>query len=142
MKEYATHLKQMPRLARYFRFLADHMRLRDWTFDVEFDPTLNCSLATVSCIQNRRHAVLAVGPLFFDSSPEDQRHGAVHELVHCHLQPARTFFATLGAPHGDAHGVLQQNHENHLESATDDIAAAIAAGQPTFDKFDTSKAKR
>ena len=126
---------QLADLSRYIRYLADQMKLRDWSFDVEFDPELDRSLATVECTPNRRHAVLAVGPLFFESSDSDQRHGAVHELVHCHLQPARTFFSTLARPHGKTHQVLKRNHDNHLDSATDDLAAAIAAALPTLHQF-------
>lgn len=127
--------KQMKGVGDYIRYLADHMRLKDWSFDVEFNPQLEQSLATVECIQNRRHAVLAVGPLFLESSPEDQRLAAVHELVHCHLQPTRTFFKTLSKRLGKIHETLEENHDNHLESATDGLAAALAAALPTLDSF-------
>lgn len=134
-------ISRMADFSRYVRFLADRIKLRDWSFDVEFDADLEGSLSTVELTPNRRHAVLAVGPLFFKSSEVDQRHGAVHELVHCHLQPARTFFSTLKRPLGKVHNTLQKNHDNHLESATDDLAAAIAAGLPTLVTFLRSSPK-
>ena len=129
----------MPIVSKYIRYLADNMRLKDWTFEVEFDGELQTSLATVECVQNRRHARIAVGPLFFTSSPEDQRHGAVHELVHCHLQPASTFFSRLQSL-GEAHETLSKIHEDHLESSTDALAAAIATGLKTMKDFEKDKA--
>ena len=118
-------------LGPYVRHVADHMQLRDWNFGVEFDGHLACALAAIECVPNRQYATISISPDFLEASDTEQRYAIVHELVHCHLNPVQTMFGTLAGVHGQTHQTLQQNHDNHIESATDRLARAIAAGMPT-----------
>lgn len=117
-------------VAPYLRYLADHMKLADWKFDVVLGD-LPESLATVEITPNRQKATVAVGELFFSSSEHDQRHGLVHELVHLHLEPARRTVRaaepTLTQP---TYQVLKGCHDDQIESAADRLAGAIAMGMP------------
>ena len=117
---------QLERLAEYVRYAADYLRLKDWHFHVAVDETLNESLATIDCVPNRMLATICVGPLFFTVDPAEQRHGIVHELIHCHLQRARTHFDSLADHHGESHPIHRRNHDDHLESGVDALAGALA----------------
>jgi hypothetical protein len=128
---------ELPVVSRYVRYLADHTRLKDWVFDVEFNERLVKSLATAQIVKGRKFCLICVGPLFMESEPDDQRYGIVHELVHCHHEGLRACVSTL--PDNDATRLLRLNHSDHLESATDQLAMAIAAGLATMEKFEVSK---
>lgn len=73
----------------YLRYLADHMGLRDWTFVISNEPAQAGRNAEITPVWGRKHAVLRLGAEWPKLAPEAQRAALVHELVECHMAPAR-----------------------------------------------------
>jgi hypothetical protein len=69
----------------YVRRIADMIALKDWQFDIleELPPTGGI-LSIWPCV-GRKIGTLRFGEGFLDGTPCKQRHGIVHELIHCHL---------------------------------------------------------
>lgn len=76
------------RFAPYLRHLADMMGLRDWRVEIEDDDPGEDHLASVCCVYGQRQAIVRLGDRFLDKPPDRQRWCLVHELNHCHLEPA------------------------------------------------------
>lgn len=72
-------------LAHYIRWVADHLELRDWEFDLEREPSEDDCWATVTPTYGKKHAAITVAANFRELAPYKQREIVVHELVHCHL---------------------------------------------------------
>lgn len=78
-------LRTRSQAQRYFRSLARPMGLADWTIVVDGGPPPDESaMASVRCTPGQKHARVWLAGDFFRSSPEEQRHSACHELIHCH----------------------------------------------------------
>src|SRR5579885_2312969 len=68
---------------RYFREIADRMQLQNWTITIEPVPPGDAAdYAEVLRTKGRRVALIRLSELFLNSSEEDQRDTAVHELIH------------------------------------------------------------
>jgi hypothetical protein len=75
--------------ALYLRELADLIGLRDWTIRLEDVAPSNPDVtAAISCIYGRRLAHIRLSDSFLDDGPEEQRATCIHELLHCHFDPA------------------------------------------------------
>jgi hypothetical protein len=119
-------------LAQYVRFLANQMKLRDWEFEVCYDPDLAGSAAKIEITSCRHEAALTISPRFLESSPEEQRYALVHELTHAHLEPLRDTVRTAESLLSQTWPVIQANHDNAVEGAAHKLAACIAPYLPTF----------
>jgi hypothetical protein len=114
----------------YIRRLADLMRLRDWT--IELDPPLaddDSRAGHVVVIYGRKLAQIALRPT---QDAAELRHTIVHELVHCHFEPACAMVHTdleevLGKA---ADQVFWHAFRRSAEYAVDGLADAIAPLMP------------
>lgn len=112
--------------APYFRDLADRLRLRDWTIVVKDGvPADADALASCECVYGRKRAAIRLSDDFLDDAPEDQRHTAVHELLHCHLDDAYYFAANRMGTEAE-----KEAHNRFTEKAIDGLADAIAPMMP------------
>ncbi len=67
------------------------MGLRDWTVGITDDgPDQDGVRAMIDCRPGRKMAWVSLADAFLDAPADDQRHTLVHELVHCHFEPADT----------------------------------------------------
>jgi hypothetical protein len=113
-------------LSQYVRYVADCMRLRDWSFDVVEDPAVD-ALASIQIAPRRRFAVIRLGELFTYASDEDRRHAVVHELAHAHLQGLRDHAETLdGQIMAGMLAMFRAGHDQQIETAADEFAAIVA----------------
>lgn len=72
-------------LGPYFRCLADNLGLRDWTISILDGPPENPNAAaSIRCLEGRKRAEIDLSDRFMTDDETDQRHVAVHELLHCH----------------------------------------------------------
>lgn len=125
MTPMADHRKRA--FAPYFRRLADLMALRDWTILVSDDPPSTDGLASVAPTFGRKLATIRLSEPFLAGTPEEQRHVCVHELIHCHLDPAWEI-ATDAMP-----GAVEPAFRRMAEYATDGLAEALARHLPLPD---------
>lgn len=118
----------------YVRHLADLLRLRDWTIEVSGDAAPADSVAMIHLTNGRRHAILDLSDAFLaDPDPASQRHTIVHELVHCHFEPAHVIAKALGDGRYDDFLLL-------YEYGTDAMADAVAPLLPLPDDTTTDEA--
>ncbi len=107
----------------YFRAIADLLALKDWTIIVKDEsPDDGDANATVNITYGRKRAIIRLSENFLKDDESDQRHTAVHELIHCHL---------------DTHGRLAENavadtkpYRLLLEIAVDGLTDAVAPFLP------------
>src|ERR1035438_6620887 len=73
------------RWTRYMEQVADLLELRDWhiVWDGPIDPEGDAA-GTCNTIYGRKIARISIEA----GTPEELRHTLVHELVHCHTDPA------------------------------------------------------
>lgn len=126
--------KQRKRLGKYILEVARWLELRDWTWDVMHDPlTERHALAKVTPVYGRKRATLEFCPEFADLDPVTQRHVIVHELVHCHIDPACSIMRhglTKTAIRQRTYDVLWESYTQQVEFATDGLATAMARHLP------------
>lgn len=105
----------------YLRQLADAMRLRDWTVEIEpEEPEDPNEQAHVVCIYGRKCARVRLSDGFLTDAPEEQRQGLVHELIHCHFDMAnQTALEAMPEP-------VQDVYRRLVEYGVDGLADAIA----------------
>ena len=109
----------------YFRCLADHMGLRDWTLTIAGTPPEgDDAYACIECLEGRKQAIDSLSDRFLDAMAEEQqRQICVHELLHCHCEPAATL----------AHKYMGDHYKAFLlalEYGVDGIADAFAERLP------------
>jgi hypothetical protein len=108
----------------YFRDLADRMGLRDWLIFISPErPRDATDVANVLCWEGRKRATIRLSEDFLGDTPEDQRHTACHELIHCHFAAA-THIAEQGL------GNVQSAFMLNMEFGVDGMADAIAPHMP------------
>lgn len=123
-------------LCGYIRWVADTMDLRDWVFDVSYEPPSDPeAYATCRPILGRRRAVLKFCADFREMEPDVQRNTIVHELVHCHMaglqsQAELDLESLLGKP---TDAVFFSAFRRNVEYAVDGLAGAIAKHMPYID---------
>lgn len=109
----------------YVRDLADRMCLKDWRVELQADePDQKHYNADISTVPGTKNARIRLKRDFFEDSPEEQRRGICHELVHLHLDEVDNFVEKLLT--GDQMG----SFNTLREVAVDEIAHAIAPGMP------------
>lgn len=126
---------QRDSLGEYIRRIADEMALRDWTFSVLSEPAEADESAHIDITYGRKHALIRVAHDFVEFRPAAQRHSIVHELVHCHLEPACSIFQNevqdaLGFASGS---LLWAGFKRNVEYGVDGLADAIAPLLPLWD---------
>jgi hypothetical protein len=131
----------LPVLAEYVRYLADRMRLKDWSFEVEVDHDLEGSLATVRIVHRRRIACLRFSEAFFGSDEQERRHAVIHELAHAPLQSMRDRVKTLvGQMTQPAFEMFREGCDHEIETLADEWAATIAPYMLTMQEWLTGQA--
>lgn len=128
-------VKQRTSLVRYIRLIADMMGLRDWTFELDNDPTDANDLAHIEPIFGQRRAIIAVSAGFAGCPPEFQRKAIVHELTHAH-QAARTHLVHRALPSllGEAGwSAFESAYRLEDELATDSLATGIEPFFPLWE---------
>lgn len=108
------------------------MGLRDWSVDVDHEPSQSGFDAQVRIPDGRREIHLAFGEGFDHLEPDEQRHAVVHELVHPHL--AR-IWSTVQDGATEAFGgialrMFTQAVHREVEHSVDALAAIIARNMP------------
>jgi hypothetical protein len=105
----------------YFRALADRLALKDWALVIKPDgPEDSTSDAEVACIMGRKQARLWLSERFLHDTEAEQRHTAIHELVHLHVELASITASKL--LDDDEYSLFRL----HLEYAVDGLADGIA----------------
>jgi hypothetical protein len=121
-------------LAKYVRWVANEMELRDWELTVEFatDPDY---LGHCVCSKSQHHASISVADNFRDHSAEEQRETIVHELLHIHLEvPWRMVQTDLAEPLGKvSYYIFCDSYRRALEYAIDGMSKALAKHLPLID---------
>lgn len=117
---------------RYARDLADLMGLRDWSVDVDHEPTKSGFDAQVRIPDGRREIHLAFCERFDQLEPDEQRHAIVHELVHPHLSRV---WSTVQDGATEAFGgvalrMFMSAVHREVEHSVDALAAIIARNMP------------
>ena len=115
--------------------MADEMELRDWTIVLSDKPAPEDALGYVKVTYGRKLATIDLTPDFRDCDLEEQRHTVVHELVHCHLEPATNMVLNdLEEPLGkQADQIFWEGFKRQNEYAVDALASAIAKHMPLID---------
>ncbi len=118
----------------YVRDLADSLGLKDWDISIWRDVTNSGIGGRITCVSGRKQGCIELGHSFFQSSPDQQRHILIHELLHCHLDPIDTAICHAKA-HNDSEtiAVLHSTVHTEIEFAVDGITAAIASRYPVPD---------
>jgi hypothetical protein len=113
------------RFSAYLRRLADALKLSDWRVEIDDrPPDSGRATAEVECVYGRRYAVVRLSERFLEQSPGEQRNSLVHELIHCHLNPAAAMALDEMGDGGAGH------FRRMLEYAVDGLADAIAPHMP------------
>ena len=76
--------KDRKALARYVRWAANELGLRDWTVEVRAGGCEERAFASVDPTEGRRYAVITFCDEFRQLTLDEQRNAVVHELLHCH----------------------------------------------------------
>ncbi len=128
---------QWQSLERYVRQVADGLRLRDWTVNVERDAPENPDAGgSVRIIYGRKLAYIRVCSDFASYTPQEQRHTVIHELIHIHLEPACNIVLNdvreyLGRAADD---LLWSGFKRSMEYGVDGLADAVAPLLPLWEK--------
>jgi hypothetical protein len=119
-------------LARYIRWVADAIELRDWTITLDDEPCDPDYNARVDCSEGRKHATIAFHAKFREMDPEDQRQTIVHELVHAHHAVTWRMVQTdLLRPLGqETYGVFVDSYRRAMEYCVDATADALVKHLP------------
>lgn len=127
--------KERKALGLYIRWVGDAMELRDWTFELSRKEPDTDAFATVTPTYGRKIAVIDLCPDFRAMAPEKQRHVIVHELVHCHLEPAASMVRSDLEKHlGETTDrVFWDGFKRQVEYGVDALASAIAKHMPLID---------
>jgi hypothetical protein len=116
------------RFSAYLRRLADALKLSDWRVEIDDrPPDSGRATAEVECVYGRRYAVVRLSERFLEQPPDEQRNSLVHELIHCHLNPAAAMALDEMGDGGAGH------FRRMLEYAVDGLADAIAPHMPPID---------
>ncbi len=130
--------KKFGPLCDYIRVVANHMGLCDWQFEVEWIPIQSedgdtQEYANCRPIFGRKYAVLKFSVDALDSDEFTLRNTVVHELVHCHLAQAQSFFENevydfTGKPL--PWNIMWDGFKRALEYGVDGIAAGWSETLP------------
>lgn len=122
-------------LYRYIRWVANEMELRDWTIELLRETCEDGAYAVVYPTFGRKIAEIKLTENFRELAPETQRHTIVHELVHCHLEPAANMvYKDLEDYLGkQTDQIFWNGFKRQIEYGVDAIAAAIAKHLPLID---------
>jgi hypothetical protein len=128
--------EQRRAIGAYVRAIADALLLRDWRFELPFDPPPSPNaFAQVRPVYGRRIAQLWFCRDFADLEPEKIRHVVTHELLHVVTDQITSTLENagerlVGAP---AFAVLWEATRERSEQATDQLADALAPHLPLID---------
>jgi hypothetical protein len=124
-------------LGRYIRHVADEMGLRDWSIGLVKRelPADQGEQANVEVVYGRKLAKITLRETFRSEHPEDQRQIIVHELVHCHFEPAVGQVRCDLEDHlsRQADRLFWEAFKRNIEYAVDALAEAIAPRMPLID---------
>lgn len=121
---------------RYLRFLAPRLGLGDWKIVVWAEPAIAMSNAEVEVRWEAHYLRIWFAPSFPQLSQADQRTACVHELLHVYIDPMGNTvkdFKPLLSP--ELYVAMYEQHERHLEVATETLAKLIAPMHPTPAQF-------
>lgn len=114
-------------LRKHVRTIADQLRLRDWTIDVEVGkPKLKDRCAECRPVYGRKCAIIRFHPDYLDHSELHQT--VIHELIHLHLYGWWDMcFRDAGlALSEDAYDIFIEGIRRQMEYGVDALADVIA----------------
>lgn len=119
-------------VTKYLNVLQAHMELRDWDVAVSEEECENDYDARIYLTYGRKLARIVLSPDFLSGTPEEQRHTLVHELVHCHLEPACNMVQNdLQTPlNKSADMLFWAGFRRQMEYGVDALACALAPHMP------------
>lgn len=122
-------------LRAYIRRVADALALRDWQIDLLAGPAPDGCNGHVSITYGRKVAEITVAQDFRTHDPRDQVHTIVHELIHCHLEPACALVHNHLEEHlgKTADKLFWEAFKHQVEYGVDGLADAIAGRFPKID---------
>ena len=125
-------------LEGYITEVQGAMSLSHWNIILSDDPADPDTYAQIKPTVCRDTAVLRVADVIFDQSPGSIRNSVVHELIHCILEPVR--WVMLNAANElsrSAAVIVEEEHHDAMELATDRLAKAAAAAVPLPESIPT-----
>jgi len=116
----------------YFRTLADQIGLKDWIVDLMREtPDVDWAGASMLTVSGRKIVQIKLSKNWATFDPEEQRHFALHELVHVFTDEVDTaMWQAREVITGDAFTLLEKIVKDRIEFATDALAAAIGHAFP------------
>ena len=120
----------------YVRYVANLMGLRDWTFELQYDPPPNeDTFAMVRPVYGRKVASVWFCRAFAEMDAEKARHTVVHELAHVVTNQITAVLRQVGPGLvGEAAWtVLWESTRERSEIATDQIADILDSFMPLID---------
>jgi hypothetical protein len=120
------------RAGEFLRFAADRLGLRDWAFNLKWQPCEdNEAMASVTCVEGQKRANITLSRTFADYPWPEQRKALIHELLHCHFEPVCQVLWSAEPHLGmGAFNILDRNHHMAIEYAVDAIAHEVAGFFP------------
>jgi hypothetical protein len=116
----------------YFRTLADQIGLKDWRIDLLREvPDSEWAGAAMMTLTGRKVVQIKLSKRWPEFEPEEQRHYALHELVHVFTDDIDTaIWQAKDVIGGDAFTLLEKIVKDRIEFATDALAGAIGHAFP------------
>lgn len=118
--------------SNYFRALADQIGLKDWRVDVlRESPDSDWAAASMITLTGRKVVQIKIGSGFLNDTPENQRHFALHELIHVFTDDIDTaIWQAKEIIGGDVFTLMEKVVKDRIEFATDALAAAVGHAFP------------
>lgn len=127
--------RDLQALAAYVDECAHRLGLCDWETRVEREPADDDCNAQTHLVYGRKLARLRFAADVCSAPPESLRQTVAHELIHCHLEAARSMVdldltTHLGKQTAE---VFYEGFLRQLEYGIDGLAVAVATGLPLIE---------
>lgn len=116
------------KVENYLAFLQGALRLRDWTITVDWSaPCEKDALATVTPMEDSRHATVRLSREFLDLSDRNKTQTLVHEMVHCYFFEVDSLATSTveALTTKQASKVYSVAHNGCIERSVDTVADAF-----------------
>lgn len=119
------------KLGDYIREVANLLSLRDWTFNVEYEPCDPKAGGEIDITYGRKLADIKLPRDIRTRQRSRNRHSIVHELIHCHFEHGAILIRQMEKQIGQmAHAPLWEGYAQALELGVDALAESLAVFMP------------
>jgi hypothetical protein len=122
--------------AAYIADVQGRMKLGDWEVVLQRQTARAGAEASMGFFGSVRRGWMYLGKDFEKNSRTEQRITIVHELVHCHMHPLRSYLQVQLDSGGDDYNrhrdyvFITLGHDSHEEYIVEDLARIIAPSMP------------